>query len=119
MDSNTTQAADGNDRCTYCGAEVPAPVELHHHESECVRPAEGGVLQASEDLVDRVERFEREPDGFTIATRVREDFGVKRGTVESRLDNEFPLWPVGVRWDDGSFETCSATELRRVEAVIA
>jgi hypothetical protein len=40
MDGNTTQAADGNDRCTYCGAEVPAPVELHHHESECRPSAE-------------------------------------------------------------------------------
>jgi hypothetical protein len=83
--------------------------------AEC-DPSTGGVLQAADDPLAAVERFEREPDDFKVGVRVRDEFEGRLGTVEARHD-EYPLWPVGVRWDDGSYEPCSVTELRVVEAV--
>lgn len=78
-----------------------------------------GVLQAVDDRLAAVERMEAEADVFVIGTRVRDELSDKGlGTVEARCA-DFPLWPIGVRWDDGSFELCSATELAVAEAVIA
>jgi hypothetical protein len=80
--------------------------------------ATGGVLQAADALLAAVERMEAEADGLVIGTRVRDEREDRLGTVESRC-RDFPLWPIGVRWDDGSFEPCGATELRVVGAVVA
>jgi hypothetical protein len=81
-------------------------------DSNTNQAAGGGVLQASDDLMAAVERFVA--DEFPIGTRVLGEFDGKLGTVEARHDAEYPLWPVGVRWDDGSYEPCSVTELRVV-----
>jgi hypothetical protein len=59
-------------------------------------------------------------DDFTIGTRVAEWFGGRHGVVESRRDEYHDLWPVGVRFDDGKYEACAASELRvERSAVIA
>lgn len=82
---------------------------------------DGGVLQGADDLIAAVERFEREPDEFTIGTRVAEWTGAGRhGVVENRRDEYHDLWPVGVLFDDGKYEACAASELRvERSAVIA
>jgi hypothetical protein len=105
---------------SYAQADAEGEKHATRATREDAEGEDGGVLQASNDLLAAVERFEREPDEFLIGVRVVEMTDrARRGTVESRHDAEYPLWPVGVRFDDGKYEPCSPTELRLVQAVIA
>jgi hypothetical protein len=97
--------------------------------------ARGGVPQADADLLAAVERFEAtereyrgpslltlereaahdEKRGLRAGARVRSEVDGKLGVIETLDRGRFPLWPWGVRYDDGSFELCSASELAVVE----
>lgn len=87
---------------------------------------EGGVLQGAGDLLAAVERFEakngieRAANGGLLraGTRVRCELTRKVGKIEILDRKRFRLWPWGIRWEDGSFEFCSASELAVLEAVI-
>jgi hypothetical protein len=45
-----------------------------------------------------------------IGARVRSHLDGLIGTVES-YDPSWGMWPWGIRWTNGTFELCSATEL--------
>ena len=53
----------GEQQCHYCKQWFPFPVELHHHESDCVRREPDEVTKpAAPDGLDATQRAERNAD---------------------------------------------------------